>query len=167
MKKQLLNNITTYLSIAFVLVATSPYVYAVTIVNSISVHSSTGGQVLSGANGQDGTDGQKGEDGTDGQNGENIKNIYPLRSNASVTIQSQVNGVTMFESSKKTQTNTPVQIVSTQATSVGNSVIEVQGIAKTAVVTEVGDTQNIHIPEMPEIFKTIHLIMMSYVSKFF
>jgi hypothetical protein len=190
MKKQFFYYITAYMTIAFVLATTAPYVYATTIVNSISVHSSTGGQFVSGTdgedgqdgkggkNGQDGQDGKNGEDGADGKDGQSGKSgqdghdgqkgkiFPPPQTNVSVSVKSQVNGVTVFESdkNKNTKINVPLYVASVHATSTNNSVIEVYGSAHTSAVTGLVST---HAISVQELFKTIHLIMKSYVSKLF
>jgi hypothetical protein len=167
MKKKSLYCITAFALTTFALVAVVPFVYATTIVNSVSVHSSTGGNAVQGTRGEDGQDGQEGQKGQDGENGQDGK-YTSSQNKTSVSAKSVVNGVTIFESeeNKKTQQHVPVDVISAHAVSVQNSVIETEGVAEVSVATEVA-TSHSTSTKVQNIFKTIHLIMMSYVNSLF
>jgi hypothetical protein len=116
---------------------------AVTVVNSVSVESRTGGQ-----HGADGADGEDGHDGADGQSGRDGESV--------IRIKSQVNGEIIYDFKKTVPSGTPGSF------SFDNHEGGVQSSVHGEVYTN--NTEDTYA-RLKQILETIRLMLSLYVSE--
>jgi hypothetical protein len=118
---------------------------AVTVINSVSVESRTGGQHGDGADGADGEDGHDGADGQSGRDGESV-----------IRIKSQVNGEIIYDFKKTVPSGTPGSF------SFDNHEGGVQSSVHGEVYTN--NTEDTYA-RLKQILETIRLMLSLYVSE--
>lgn len=139
---------------------------AVSVVNSVSVESVSGGLVVRGVDGKDGADGKNGENGKPGSDGTSVS-----VGTASVSAKAKVaiDGTVLVDTETKTPTNESREIESLQQRFIATTT---QNTATVAILAMAGgnarsfDT-DVEYRGIREILSSISLIMMSYVNKLF